>query len=96
MQSVKVENEAAQATLEITNTTCRLNMLEKTLSELDKEMDDVNSQISHSEIEIAKRNLLIERKQGAINLFNKKLEVMISQLGVCSFMFFSSHTVSAF
>ncbi|XP_066468954.1 coiled-coil domain-containing protein 40 [Tiliqua scincoides] len=81
MQFIKVENDTAQAALDITNTSCSLNMLEKTLSELDKEMDDMNNQINHSETEIAKRNLLIGRKQGVINLFNKKLEIMISQLG---------------
>lgn len=62
-------------------------MLQKNLSELDKELDELNSEISHSETEIAKRNLLIGRKQGTINLYNKKLEMMISQLGVCSIFF---------
>lgn len=62
-------------------------MFQKNLSELDKELDELNSEISHSETEIAKRNLLIGRKQGAINLYNKKLEMMISQLGVCSIFF---------
>lgn len=85
MQFIKVENDTAQTALDITNTTCNLNMLEKILSDIDKEMDGINNQINHSETEIAKRNLLIERKQGVINLYNKKLEMMISQLGVCSF-----------
>ncbi|XP_034268703.1 coiled-coil domain-containing protein 40 [Pantherophis guttatus] len=80
-QLTKLENETAQTSLDITNTNNRLNMFQKTLSELDKELDELNSEISHSETEIAKRNLLIGRKQGAINLYNKKLEMMISQLG---------------
>uniref|UniRef100_A0A8D0H255 Coiled-coil domain 40 molecular ruler complex subunit n=1 Tax=Sphenodon punctatus TaxID=8508 RepID=A0A8D0H255_SPHPU len=74
-------NDMAQATLDITRTSCRLNMLQKTLSELDKEMNNINDMISRSETEIAKRSLLIERKQGVINLFNKKMEMMISQRG---------------
>uniref|UniRef100_A0A8C6V5H0 Coiled-coil domain 40 molecular ruler complex subunit n=1 Tax=Naja naja TaxID=35670 RepID=A0A8C6V5H0_NAJNA len=77
----KLENETAQTSLDITNTNNKLNMLQKNLSELDKELDELNSEISHSETEIAKRNLLIGQKQGAINLYNKKLEMMISQLG---------------
>ncbi|KAJ6658502.1 hypothetical protein lerEdw1_020057 [Lerista edwardsae] len=81
MQFIKVENDTAQTALDITNTTCNLNMLEKILSDMDKEMDGINNQINHSETEIAKRNLLIERKQGVINLYNKKLEMIISQLG---------------
>uniref|UniRef100_A0A8D0H4H1 Coiled-coil domain 40 molecular ruler complex subunit n=1 Tax=Sphenodon punctatus TaxID=8508 RepID=A0A8D0H4H1_SPHPU len=76
-----LENDMAQATLDITRTSCRLNMLQKTLSELDKEMNNINDMISRSETEIAKRSLLIERKQGVINLFNKKMEMMISQRG---------------
>lgn len=42
----------------------------------------MNGQINHSESEIARHNLVIGRKQGIINLYNKKLEMMISQLGV--------------
>ncbi|KAM3848711.1 coiled-coil domain-containing protein 40 [Vipera latastei] len=80
-QLIKLENETAQTSLDITNTNNKLNMLQKNLSELDKELDELNSEISHSETEIAKRNLLIGRKQGTINLYNKKLEMMISQLG---------------
>ncbi|XP_048347472.1 coiled-coil domain-containing protein 40 isoform X2 [Sphaerodactylus townsendi] len=81
IQFAKVENDAAQISLDITNTNCSLNTLQKTLAELDKEMDEMNGQVNHSESEIARRNLLIGRKQGIINLYNKKLEIMISQLG---------------
>ncbi|XP_067403312.1 coiled-coil domain-containing protein 40 isoform X2 [Emydura macquarii macquarii] len=77
----KVENDTAQVILDTTHTNCRLNMLQKTLSELDKEMKNINDLINRSESEITKRNLLIERKQGVVNLFNKKMEMMISQLG---------------
>nr|XP_060615802.1 coiled-coil domain-containing protein 40 [Anolis sagrei ordinatus] len=81
IQLTKIENDTAQTELNITNTNCKLNMLEKTLSDIDSEMDNLNKQISHSEAEIAKRNLMIGRKQGVINLYNKKLEMLISQLG---------------
>nr|XP_056704614.1 coiled-coil domain-containing protein 40 [Euleptes europaea] len=81
IQFSKIENDTAQTTLDITNTNCRLNTLQKTLAEQDKEMDDMNGQINHSESEVARQNLMIGRKQGIINLYNKKLEMMISQLG---------------
>ncbi|XP_053903334.1 coiled-coil domain-containing protein 40 isoform X2 [Malaclemys terrapin pileata] len=77
----KVENDTAQVILDTTHTNCRLSMLQKTFSELDKEMKNINDLINRSENEIAKRNLLIEHKQGVVNLFNKKMEMMISQLG---------------
>ncbi|XP_070596284.1 coiled-coil domain-containing protein 40 [Erythrolamprus reginae] len=80
-QLTKLENETAQTSLDITNTNNRLNMFQKNLSELDTEVEELNSEISHSETEIAKRNLLIGQKQDAINLYNKKLEIIISQLG---------------
>ncbi|XP_077184297.1 coiled-coil domain-containing protein 40 isoform X2 [Paroedura picta] len=81
IQLSKIENDTAQSALDVTNTNCKLNKLQKTLAELEKEMDDMNGQISHSESEIARHNLMIGRKQGIINLYNKKLEIMISQLG---------------
>ncbi|XP_028570733.2 coiled-coil domain-containing protein 40 [Podarcis muralis] len=81
MVIANAENDMAQTALDLTNTQCKLNMLEKKLSEVDKEMDYLNEQINHSEIEIAKRILLIGRKQGLINLYNKKLEMILSQLG---------------
>lgn len=83
MHFSKVDNDTAQVALDITHANCRLSTLQKTLSELEKETKTINDLVSHSEIEIAKRNQLIERKQGVINLYNKKMETMISQLGVC-------------
>nr|XP_009680966.1 PREDICTED: coiled-coil domain-containing protein 40 isoform X5 [Struthio camelus australis] len=77
----KVENDTAQVTLNATHANCRLAILQKTLSELDKEIKNIHDLISRSESEITKRNLLIENKQGVINLCNKRLEMILSQLG---------------
>ncbi|NWI09138.1 CCD40 protein, partial [Crypturellus soui] len=77
----KVENDTAQIILNATNTNCQLTALQKTLSELDKEIKNIHDLISRSESEIAKRSLLIESKQGVINLNNKKLDMILSQLG---------------
>lgn len=78
----KIDGDIAQTTLDITNTNCRLDMHQKTLVELDKEVKKVNDLITNSENEISRRTILIERKQGLINFFNKQLEQMVSELGV--------------
>ncbi|XP_027968124.1 coiled-coil domain-containing protein 40 isoform X2 [Eumetopias jubatus] len=77
----KIDGDIAQTTLDITNTNCRLDMHQKTLVELDKEVKKVNDLITNSENEISRRTILIERKQGLINFFNKQLEQMVSELG---------------
>lgn len=78
----KTDGNVAQTTLDITNTNCRLDAHQKTLAELDKEVKKVNDLITNSENEISRRTILIERKQGLINFFNKQLEQMVSELGV--------------
>ncbi|KAJ1129046.1 hypothetical protein NDU88_007417 [Pleurodeles waltl] len=77
----KIENETAQMALEVTQVNARLNMLRKTLDDLDKEMQDINQLITHSQNEIAKRVLLIERKQVTINVFSKQIDTAIANFG---------------
>ncbi|XP_077611342.1 coiled-coil domain-containing protein 40 [Crocuta crocuta] len=77
----KIDGNIAQTTLDITNTSCRLDMHRKALAELDREVRNVNDLITNSESEISRRTILIERKQGLINFFNKQLEQMVSELG---------------
>ncbi|XP_059937657.1 coiled-coil domain-containing protein 40 [Mesoplodon densirostris] len=77
----KIDGDIAQTTLDITNTSCRLDMHQKTLAELDKEVKKVNDLITNSESEISRHTILIERKQGLINFLNKQLEQTISELG---------------
>ncbi|KAG8507499.1 Coiled-coil domain-containing protein 40 [Galemys pyrenaicus] len=77
----KIDGEIAQGTLDITNTSCRLDAHRKALAELDQEVQKVNELITNSENEIARRTILIERKQGLINFCNKQLEQMLSELG---------------
>ncbi|XP_045670425.1 coiled-coil domain-containing protein 40 [Ursus americanus] len=77
----KIDGDIAQTALDITNTNCRLDMHQKTLAELDKEVKKVNDLITNSEHEISRRTILIERKQGLINFFNKQLEQTVSELG---------------
>ncbi|XP_008053386.1 coiled-coil domain-containing protein 40 [Carlito syrichta] len=77
----KIDGDIAQTTLEITQTSCRLDVHRKTLAELDQEVKKVNELITNSENEISRRTILIERKQGLINCLNKQLEQMVSELG---------------
>ncbi|NXC33453.1 CCD40 protein, partial [Campylorhamphus procurvoides] len=75
----KVENDVAQIILNATNTSCRLTVLQKTLSEVDKEIKDITDLIRCQESEIAKCKILAEKKGGIICMYNKKLEMMLSQ-----------------
>ncbi|NWI64273.1 CCD40 protein, partial [Todus mexicanus] len=77
----KVENDTAQVILNASHTSCRLAILQNTLSELDKEIKSVCDLISHSESEIAKCHLLMENKQVLIDQFNKRLEMLLAQQG---------------
>ncbi|KAL6038043.1 hypothetical protein STEG23_019384, partial [Scotinomys teguina] len=77
----KIDGDIAQATLDITNTSCKVDMHKKTLAELDKEVKRFNDLITNSESEIVRRTILIERKQSLINFSNKQLEQIVSVLG---------------
>ncbi|NXC63569.1 CCD40 protein, partial [Aleadryas rufinucha] len=77
----KVENDVAQIILNATNTSCRLTVHEKTLSEVDKEIKNMNELIACQENEIAKSRLLADKKGGIICLYNKKLEMLLAQQG---------------
>ena len=77
-----VENDIARDTLEASNIRTRIERLQRITDDLDEEIANKNDIISKSEAEIVKRNAIIERKQGVIDQYNKKLEHMISSAGV--------------
>ncbi|NXD84167.1 CCD40 protein, partial [Halcyon senegalensis] len=77
----KVENDMAQVILNTSHTNSRLTVLQKTLSELDKEIKTVHDLISNSESEIAKCRVLMENKQVVIGQYNKRLEIILAQQG---------------
>ncbi|KAM9296668.1 coiled-coil domain-containing protein 40 [Gastrophryne carolinensis] len=77
----KIENETAQVQLEINHSSSRIKALQKTLDELEKKIQDTNELISHSQSEIAKRTIAIERKQANINLYSKQIESTLAQIG---------------
>ncbi|NWT74108.1 CCD40 protein, partial [Prunella himalayana] len=77
----KVENDVAQIILNATNTNSRLTGHQKTLCEVDKEIKNMNELITCQENEIAKSRIVSEKKGGIICLYNKKLEMLLSQQG---------------
>ncbi|XP_020856436.1 coiled-coil domain-containing protein 40 [Phascolarctos cinereus] len=77
----KIDGDIAQTALNITNTNIRKEEYQATLMELDKEVEKMNELITNSESEIARRTILIERKQGLINVFNKRVDQILSELG---------------
>ncbi|XP_031821446.1 coiled-coil domain-containing protein 40 [Sarcophilus harrisii] len=80
-QLSKIDGDIAQTALNITNTNIRKEQHKDTLKKLDKEVEKINDLITSSENEIARRTTLIERKQGLINVFNKRVDQIINDLG---------------
>lgn len=77
----------AQVILNVTHTSCRLTLLQKTLCELDKEIKNVHDLISHSESELAKGTVQMENKQMLLSQYNRRLEEILSQQGVRTWTF---------
>ncbi|XP_040291044.1 coiled-coil domain-containing protein 40 isoform X1 [Bufo bufo] len=77
----KMENETAQVQLELNHTSSRIQVLQRTVAELDKKIDTTNELISRSQSEIAKRTIAIERKQASINLYSKQIETTLAEIG---------------
>ena len=78
----QVENTISKDTLEVSNTRTRTERLKLILKDLDQNIAGKNEIINRSDAEIIKRNAIIERKQGIIDQYNKKLEQMIASAGV--------------
>lgn len=81
-QVAMVENTISKDMLEAANTRTRVERLQKVMTSLDEEIAQKNEIISRSETEMNKRNAQIERKQGIIDQYNKKLEQLIASTGV--------------
>ncbi|CAF0999398.1 unnamed protein product [Brachionus calyciflorus] len=78
---VKLENEIAKARLDALQTKTINESFEREIKMLQSEIDDKNKIISKSESEIRQRVLIIEHKQGQIDLYNKKIEALIEKAG---------------
>lgn len=77
----KLDNEIAKARLEGVQTQTVNEALERDIKMLNTELEDKNRIISKSESEIRQRVLIIEHKQGQIDVLNKKIENLIEKAG---------------
>ncbi|KAH9504072.1 Coiled-coil domain-containing protein 40 [Bulinus truncatus] len=80
-ETIDVENNIAQCTLDIVNVRGRTERLKKVFDVLEKQIAEQNAIITKSEQEIVKRNAVIERKQNQVDSMNKKLTQMIAAAG---------------
>lgn len=78
----RLENDIAKTKLEALQTQSLNESLDRDIKMLTKELEDRNKIISKSESEIRQRVLMIEQKQGQIDIFNKKIEQLIEKAGV--------------
>lgn len=76
------ENLIASSSLETVNIRTRIERLKKILADLDFKISEQNAIITKSEVEIVKRNAVIERKQNQVDVINKKLTALINAAGV--------------
>ncbi|BFZ02980.1 hypothetical protein BsWGS_06019 [Bradybaena similaris] len=75
------ENLIASSSLETVNIRTRIERLKKILADLDFKISEQNAIITKSEVEIVKRNAVIERKQNQVDVINKKLTALINAAG---------------
>lgn len=68
-----VDNEIAQALLQVTDMASRLKRTQQTVDEQNDTIQQQNNLISKSESEISRNNALVERKQTQIDQLNKKI-----------------------
>ncbi len=84
----KIENDIAKARLDSVQTQSINESMQRDIKMFQKELEDKNKIISKSEQEIRQRVLIIEHKQGQIDLYNKKIEYLIEKAGVSLSFFF--------
>lgn len=77
-----VENEISTDILEISNATSRVQRLQDTLADINAEIQQKNETISGIENGIVKRNAVIEKNQGKIDQYNKKIDQILMKEGV--------------
>ncbi|XP_035382129.1 coiled-coil domain-containing protein 40 isoform X1 [Electrophorus electricus] len=80
-QLSKLENETAAVALEVSQVALRLESLAYLQHHLEQEIGRRHQLLSGGEAEVAKRVTVIERKQAAINVYNKKMESIVASTG---------------
>ncbi|XP_076871589.1 coiled-coil domain-containing protein 40 [Brachyhypopomus gauderio] len=80
-QLSKLENEMAAVALESCQVALRLEVLARLRSHLEQETSHRHQLLSAGEAQAAKGLVVIERKQAAINVYNKKIEQIVASTG---------------
>ncbi|CAH8869851.1 unnamed protein product [Trichobilharzia szidati] len=80
-QIVQMENQIAKDELCIAHKKASNIQLQERVNDLEKEIDNSNLLITKLETEIHHANVAVERKQGNIDILNKKLERLIRESG---------------
>ncbi|XP_062304160.1 coiled-coil domain-containing protein 40 isoform X2 [Osmerus eperlanus] len=80
-QMSRLENEVAGVTLEVSEVSLRLEGVARAQAALEEELERRNGLLSASEATIAKLVNVIERKQAAINVYNRKIEQIVASTG---------------
>lgn len=84
-----MDNETSDTLLQVSDVTSRLKRLQQNLDEQNTAMQQQNKLISRAEMEIIKKNALVERKQTQVDQLNKKIDFATSKLGgVSSSLYF--------
>ncbi|XP_065176721.1 coiled-coil domain-containing protein 40-like [Sycon ciliatum] len=78
---IETQGDIERTKLDIDNTQAERDDLAEALADLGKQLDERNQLISHSEAEIKKRNVIIERKQSRIDQLNKKISQVLQERG---------------
>ncbi|XP_061086427.1 coiled-coil domain-containing protein 40 [Conger conger] len=81
LQLSQLENEVAQVMLGSTEVTLHLESLRRVLAELGKQIDLKHKQMSDNEAEMKRQMTVMERKQDAISICNKKIEQIRAETG---------------
>ncbi len=66
-----------------------MRRLQDTLGSINSEIHQKNETISRIESEMVRRNAVIEKKQGTVDQYNKKIDLILTKEGV-SFCFSSA------
>ncbi|XP_069786181.1 coiled-coil domain-containing protein 40 isoform X2 [Narcine bancroftii] len=81
IEYANTEKDYAQGILDMNDRKVELSILCKVLEEQNNELNEKNKVISLSEKEIAKRMLVIQNKQSVLNMQNKKIAQLITEMG---------------
>lgn len=82
-QIAQLENQIARDELTTATKQAENHHIREQLKELDDEIEERNTLITKLEAEIHHATIQVERKQGSLDLLNRKLDRLLHEAGVC-------------